>query len=42
MELASITFWQVAVLFVLIFFGVLCVKTGVLSGAAKSVLSNLM
>lgn len=42
MELASITFWQVAILFILIFVGVLCVKTGILSSEAKSVLSNML
>ena len=42
MELASITFWQVAILFMLIFTGVLSVKTGALTGAAKSVLSDLL
>ena len=42
MELASITFWQVAVLFMLIFTGVLCVKTGILSISAKAELSNLL
>ena len=42
MELASITFWQVAILFILIFTGVLCVKTRILPSEAKSVLSNML
>ena len=42
MELASITFWQVCILFVLIFTGVLCAKMRIFSAEAKSVLSNML
>ena len=42
MELASITFWQVAILFILIFTGVLCVKTRIFPSEAKTVLSNML
>ncbi|MCR4818834.1 MAG: AEC family transporter [Fretibacterium sp.] len=42
MELASITFWQVCILFVLIFTGLLCAKMRIFSPEAKSVLSNML
>ena len=42
MDLALITFWQVATLFLLIFTGALGVKTGVVPRAAKGIFANLL
>ncbi|MBQ8954648.1 MAG: AEC family transporter [Clostridia bacterium] len=42
MELAVITFWQVVTLFLLIFTGVVTVKTGVITREAKSVFARLL
>ena len=42
MELALITFWQIVTLFLLIFTGALCVKTGVLPRTAKSIFASLL
>ena len=42
MELALITAQQVAILFILIFSGFVCVKTGALKEGAKQVLSDLL
>ena len=42
MELAVITFWQVATLFILIFMGALSLKTHVVTKEARGVLANLL
>lgn len=42
MELAQITFQQVAILFLLIFAGALCVKTGVVKPESKQAFSSLL